>query len=258
MRHERIFVVGHRGILGRDVVRWFTARGHQVVITEARFGALDDDPLLADVIAARCPVVINCAAALPGRSNHDSQWLINALLPIRLALVLEPAHLLVHASTDGVFTGAHPPYDRADRPDARDTYGASKAVGEWAARIDGVVVVRTSILGTGGGLLRWLLDQVGEVEGYDNHRWSGVTTLEWARRCGDIISAPDRHSRIEHLASPPVSKFDLLVAASTAFSVPVRIRRTSAPTSVDRTLVPTIATGSITEQLQELRLWVVG
>jgi dTDP-4-dehydrorhamnose reductase len=242
-------------MLGRDVVRWLREQGNDVATSEARFGFLDDDPLISDVVAARRPVIVNCAAVLPGRANADSQWLVNALLPIRLATILGDNQRLIHASTDGVFSGGSGPYRVEDRPDAVDTYGRSKRAGEWAAQAGGVVVIRTSILGTSSGLLGWLLEQSGEVDGFVNHKWSGVTTLEWARRIGDIIRIPDRRSRIEHLASPAVSKFELLNAAARSFGRPVRVRRSEAPLSVDRSLVPTIATDLITHQLDELWRW---
>lgn len=255
MPRDRIFVVGHRGMLGGDAVRWLREHDHDVVTTEARFGARDDDPLIADVMAAACPVIMNCAAALPGRASGDTQWLTNALLPIRLASILAADQMLVHASTDGVFSGASGPYRVEDRPDAVDTYGWSKRAGEWAEQSPGVVVIRTSILGTSAGLLGWLLAQTGQVDGFVNHTWSGVTTLEWVRRCADLMATGDRRSRIEHLASPSVSKFQLLVAAARSFRLPVDVRQVQAPAAVDRTLVPTIPTASIMEQLDELRRW---
>jgi len=242
-------------MLGRDMVGWLREHEYEVVTTEGRFGAQDNDPLIADVRAAACPVIVNCAAALPGRANGDTQWIANALLPIRLASIITADQILIHASTDGVFAGASGPYRVGDRPDAVDTYGWTKRIGEWAENLPGVVVIRTSILGTSAGLLGWLLDQAGEVDGFTNHMWNGVTTLEWARRCGDIIAVGDRRSRIEHLASPPVSKFHLLVAAAGSFRLAVHVREVVAPSAINRTLVPTIPTRSIMEQLDDLQHW---
>jgi len=256
--HERIFVVGHQGMLGQVVAKGLGELGHEVVTTGSRFGAQDDDPLIADVANAACSVVVNCAAGLPGRASGETMWLANALLPIRLASILAPGQMLIHASTDGVFSGASGPYLVTDLPDAEDTYGRTKRVGEAAASSPGVVVIRTSIIGTGAGILGWLLDQSGDVDGYVNHRWSGVTTLEWTRRCAAIIALGDRHSRIEHLASPGVTKYQMLVEAARAFDLPVRVRRATAATSVDRTLIPTIATGPIGQQLDELQRWGTG
>lgn len=256
MARERVMVVGHRGMLGRDVARWLRDQGHEVVTTEARFEGRDDDPLIADVAEAACPIVVNCAAVLPSRTGVESQWIANALLPIRLASILGGDQMFIHASTDGVFSGTSGPYRVEDPPDSIDTYGWSKRAGEWAVRAPRVVVIRTSIVGTSAGLLGWLLGQAGgEVDGFVNQAWSGVTTLEWARRCRNIIVTDDRRSRIEHLASPPVSKFELLRAAAETFGLAVRIRRATAPESLDRTLVPTIATGTIKEQLHDLRRW---
>ena len=255
MPRDPIFVVGHHGMLGRDVTRWLREQGHKVVTTEARFGALDNDPLIAQVQASACSVVVNCAAGLPGRTSAHSQWLVNGLLPIRLASSLSMDQILIHASTDGVFSGASGPYRAEDPPDAVDTYGWSKRTGELAVHLPGVVVIRTSIIGTSAGLLGWLLDQVGDVGGYANHLWSGVTTLEWARCCEDIIRTADRQSRIEHLSSPTVSKFELLEAAVRAFQLAVTVRKVAADVAIDRTLVPTIAANIIDKQLYDLQEW---
>ena len=255
MAREGIFVVGHRGMLGRDVVRWFQDEGHRVVTSDARFVGRDADPLIADVAAAACPIVVNCAAVLPSRTDADTQWLANALLPIRLASILSIGQMLIHASTDGVFSGMAGPYRVGDQPDAVDTYGWSKRVGEWAVQSPGVVVIRTSILGTSAGLLGWLLAQTGEADGFVNHTWSGITTLEWARRCEEIIAMGDPRSRIEHVASPAISKFHLLGTAAHAFGLAVRVRPVEAPESVDRTLVPTIPAAAIKTQLDDLHRW---
>ncbi len=255
MARERVFVVGHRGMLGRDVVRWLVGNGHGVVTSDARFEGRDTDPLIEAVAVAACPIVVNCAAVLPSRTDTDTQWVVNALLPMRLAATLGADQILVHASTDGVFSGRGGPYRIDDRPDSVDSYGCSKRVGEWAVHFPGVVVIRTSIIGTSAGLLGWLLTQTGEVDGFVNQRWSGITTLEWARRCGDIIAEGDGRSRIEQVASPGLSKFQLLGTAAQAFGLRVRIREAEASETLDRTLVPTIPADPIKDQLDDLLRW---
>ena len=76
--------------------------------------------------------------------------LSNALLPQQLGARLGSDRLLIHASSDGVYDGATGPYGRDDPPDAIDTYGMSKRLGELAMHLVPTVVIRTSVVGTAG------------------------------------------------------------------------------------------------------------
>jgi dTDP-4-dehydrorhamnose reductase len=119
------------------------------------------------------------------------------------------------------------------------------------------IVIRTSIVGTDGGLLGWLLDQHGDVDGYTNHLWNGVTTLEWARVCVDLIEQMGaRPAGILHVASQQtVSKAELLESAVSVFGLPVHVRPTLGEQSINRALSPTIERPAIRAQLEELRDW---
>jgi dTDP-4-dehydrorhamnose reductase len=256
--NSAVFVLGHRGMLGRVVRRYLAEQGCRVTTTDQRFVGGSDDPLIEEVVRGGADVVVNCAGAVPSRvTDRDEMIRSNALLPQQLAARLESGQVLIHASSDGVFDGSRGPYVADDVPDAIDTYGMSKRLGELAMHLTSAIVVRTSIVGTGGGLLGWLLDQHDDVEGYTNHLWSGVTTLEWARVCSELIN--DVNSRsfgIVHLASQQaVSKHVLLETAAQIFGSPIRVRPTVAKQSINRALTPTIQRMSIQAQLEELRDW---
>jgi dTDP-4-dehydrorhamnose reductase len=203
-------------MLGRVVRRHLAERGHSVATTDARFRPGTGDDLVEAVVQSGADVVVNCAGAIPSKvSDPEEMFRANAILPQQLGARLGPGQLLIHASSDGVYDGALGPYSRDDAPNAIDTYGLSKRLGELVMHLVPTVVIRTSVVGTGGSLLAWLLEQQGEIDGYTNHRWNGITTLEWARVCADLIDREEpRRSRIEHVTSgDPVTKFDLLQTA---------------------------------------------
>jgi dTDP-4-dehydrorhamnose reductase len=253
-----VFVLGHRGMLGRVVRRYLAEQGCRVATTDERFAGGSDDPLIEEVLRSGADIVVNCAGAVPSRVTDRNEMLrSNALLPQQLATRLGSGQMLIHASSDGVFDGSGGPYDADEVPDAIDTYGMSKRLGELAMHLTSAIVVRTSIVGTGGGLLGWLLDQHDDVEGYTNHLWSGVTTLEWARVCWELINDADSRSYgIVHVTSQEaVSKHVLLETAAQVFGSPIRVRPTVARQSINRALTPTMQRTSIRAQLVELRDW---
>ena len=92
-------------------------------------------------------------------------------------------------------------------------------------------VIRTSIigpeLGEGHGLMGWFLRQDGEVNGYVNHLWNGITTLEWAKVCFEIISRGDspRRAIAQPGIEPAVSKYELLALISRVWEKEIRIKR---------------------------------
>jgi dTDP-4-dehydrorhamnose reductase len=253
-----VFVIGQRGMLGRVVARYLAERGHRVMTTEHRFTGGAADPLVEAVARSDAAVVVNCAGALPSKvSAVDEIVRSNALLPQQVGLGLRDGQLLIHASTDGVFDGERGDYDRTDPPNAMDTYGMSKRLGELVRYVTPTIVIRTSIIGSGGGLLRWLTQQEGDVDGYTNQVWNGITTLEWAHVCGELIDRGAREgSEIEHVtAQEPVTKFELLRAAATVDGLAVSVRPVESPRSVNLSLIPTMARQSIRTQLEELRAW---
>ena len=91
---------------------------------------------------------------------------------------------LIHISTDCVFSGTKGKYSEKSIPDAIDAYGRTKALGEFD--LQNHLCIRTSIIGpelkqNGEGLLHWLFKQKGNVYGYKNVFWSGVTTLQLSK-----------------------------------------------------------------------------
>jgi dTDP-4-dehydrorhamnose reductase len=168
---------------------------------------------------------------------------------------------LIHASSDCVFSGRRGQYSVADERDAEDVYGLSKALGEAVAQSGRCWVIRTSIigpeLGKGWGLMGWFLRQSGEVNGYTNHLWNGITTLEWAGIAWELIGGQlsAEGPLIQAGTLPAMSKCDVLRLIGKAWGLAVKVRPVEAKDAVDRTLLPTLQRPELEHQLSRLRAW---
>jgi dTDP-4-dehydrorhamnose reductase len=76
------------------------------------------------------------------------------------------------------------------------------------------ITLRTSIVGhelsRKTGLLEWFLSQDGQVRGFKNAVFSGVTTNELANVIDMLATKHDAATGLFHLASDPINKYDLL------------------------------------------------
>ena len=260
-----VFVAGHRGMLGHVVARHLTEAGFEVRTADARYGGTGNEPLVAAARASDARYVVNCIGRIWQKSMDPADlFRANTLLPVHLAQRLRRDQHLFHASTDCVFAGTTGGYKVSDEPDADDEYGVSKQLGEGVAHWPNVSVLRVSIvgpdLGGGHGLLGWFLKQPEDrpVNGFVNHFWNGITTLEWARILVERIERLERgepHTPLTQPGTERVDKYALLCAFREAFRTRHEIRPVNAATAVDRTLVPTEMRVPIAEQLAMLGEW---
>jgi dTDP-4-dehydrorhamnose reductase len=179
---------------------------------------------------ARPDVVINCIGIikqLKAASDPVTSLTINALFPHQLADLCGAAGArLFHVSTDCVFSGRKGHYTEADLTDAEDLYGRSKLLGELDR--PGCLTLRTSIIGREftrqTGLLEWFLSQRGRsVRGYKNAIYTGFPTQVLARILGDLIVVHPALAGLYQVASPAISKYDLLVKLRAAMNLAIEI-----------------------------------
>jgi dTDP-4-dehydrorhamnose reductase len=264
---RRVFILGHRGMLGHVVARRAAERGYIVVTTDARFGGGARDPVIDAARRSDTDLVLNCLGCTPSRSTDLWTLMVaNALFPLHLGAQLRPAQYLIHASTDCVFAGALGQYATDSPRDAVDPYGFSKLLGEEIQRRPNTTVVRTSIVGPNPaaprGLMAWFLAQPESVDvpGYINHRWNGMTTLDWADFALDLADArlanPSRPvPTVVQPATTVVTKYELLSAIRDIAAPTRRVRPVSAAAAIDRSLLPTDQRDPIREQLERLVEW---
>lgn len=258
----RVFVLGHRGMLGHVVARYLAEQKYEVVTSNERYAALPHDPLIEAVRDSECEWIVNAIGRIKQKWNSPMELLVaNSILPLHLKSRMHPRQHLIHASTDCVFSGQRGGYRLDDERDATDAYGLSKILAEAIADDPRCTVIRTSIIGPepgeGRGLMAWFLSQLSEVNGFVNHRWNGITTLEWAKLCGEIISGgqPLRCTIVQPGVEPSVSKYELLRLIACTWQKEISIKPINATETIDRTLVPTLTRPSLAGQLRETYDW---
>jgi len=160
-------------------------------------------------------VIINCIGMLVQQSKNDisTAILINSYLPHFLSeLGNRLDYKLIHISTDCVFSGKEGQYKEDAFKDGDDNYARTKALGEVINDKD--LTIRTSIIGpelknNGTGLLDWFFKQSGEIKGYTQAYWSGVTTLELAKATHEMIKQ-NITGLFQLCPENKISKYDLL------------------------------------------------
>ena len=229
----KVLVLGATGMLGSALYRILTVQPDMIVYGSIRsetsrnfFPAdkraglkmvkdLENQGELEQIILSISPdIVINCTSKEATAPNHPMRSIsIYSVLPHRLSYICARAGTrLIQISSDGVFSGHRGHYSENDIPDADDLYGTAKLLGEVTA--PHAITLRTSIIGhqlqATGGLLEWFLSQKDECRCYTRAIFSGFPTVVLAKIIRDIIIPRPELNGIYHLASKPISKYDLL------------------------------------------------
>ena len=231
---KKVLVLGSTGMLGH-IVHYFLDSTNRYDLFNLSFRNklnsktiivdISDQQKLSNLINEISPdVIINCIGILIKGSNENikNAIYINAYFPHWLKDICEEIDCkLIHISTDCVFSGKNGGNDENSIKDALDDYGKTKSLGEF----DYInhLCLRTSIIGpelkqNGEGLLHWLFNQQGTINGFKNVFWSGVTTLELAKAIH--FSIENNISGLWNVTNgEPISKFDLLKTIIKTFSI---------------------------------------
>ncbi len=190
------------------------------------------DMILRSLAAVQPEVVINCIGMIkqvPFWSKDPLTIInLNAQLPHRLSLACRAADArLIQMSTDCVFEGTKGNYSEDDISDATDIYGRTKYLGE--VYYPHCLTIRTSTIGPElkgrFGLLEWFLKQEGEINGFTKAIFSGLPTNVLAEILGNLIIPNESLNGLYHIASEPISKFDLLNLIKDYYNLKVSIRK---------------------------------
>jgi dTDP-4-dehydrorhamnose reductase len=178
-------------------------------------------------------VVINAMGIIKQRDEAKEAVVsinINSLLPHVLADVCEDiGAYLITFSTDCVFSceANAGPYSESHIPDPRDLYGRSKLLGEVAR--EHCLTLRMSIVGRElytpkRSLFEWIFDNAGkDVKGYTKAMYTGFTTLEITNIVRMLLARKERLHGVWHIASPEISKYDLLIKMNSLFDLDMHI-----------------------------------
>ena len=162
-------------------------------------------------------VVINCIGLIKQRSDQVDDRLmmsVNGEFPHQLAgIANQDGAKVIQISTDCVFSGFKGNYVETDTPDPVDVYGRSKLLGELTD--DTNLTIRTSHIGrelsVKKSFMEWSISQRSRhVNGFGGAIYSGLTTKSLARIVGSLISDHSSLTGLFHIASEPISKYDLL------------------------------------------------
>lgn len=250
----RVLVLGATGMLGHKLVQVLGGRGHTVIGTirgdsipdtpaarAALAGASEiltdvdvlDEGALAQAFQKAAPdLVVNAIGLIKQLElarDPISSITVNSLLPHRIAkLCVEGGARLVHLSTDCVFAGRHGPFAEDSPTDAEDLYGRSKLLGEVSG--PRCLTLRSSIVGRElrgrSGLIEWFLSMRGrQVKGYAGALYTGMTTITMAELIGTIATEHPDLEGIWHVASPAISKYDLLASVNRHFDLGIELLR---------------------------------
>jgi dTDP-4-dehydrorhamnose reductase len=155
----KVMVTGARGLVGRAVAAYCTARGeHTVALDHAALDVSDQSRVTAAFDRVRPEAVINCAAwtDVDGcELNPERARRVNAGGPELLALACRKVEaLFITISTDYVFDGEKDGfYTQRDQPNPQSAYAVSKLEGERRAQASWArtIIVRSGyIFGSGG------------------------------------------------------------------------------------------------------------
>ena len=231
---KTILVLGGTGMLGHVLVKELEKDSQFNVYNIVRENKLNNKSIICDVLnieelkksieKVRPEIIINCIGLLKGESNLNISKAIylNSYLPQWLLEYCEQNKIkFTHISTDCVFDGINGNYTEQSKPNAIDNYGKTKALGEFNRKNH--LLIRTSIIGfeinnNSRGLLSWFLNSSGEIFGFNEVIWSGVTTLELSKGIKfSIINEKDGLWNFTN--GTPISKYQLLTKIKQTFGI---------------------------------------
>ena len=229
MQKPKIVILGSTGMLGSITLDYFScADDFQLVATHRNADATSPVRETYPAVSfrrldAETADVAEIVDALDGASwainaigvikpyIHDDNAVeverairVNGLFPHLLGKAArETGSRVIQIATDCVYSGARGNYMETDPHDALDVYGKTKSLGETYS--EDMIHLRCSIIGpelkSNLSLLEWFRGQPegAEVNGFSNHRWNGVTTLQFAKICRGLIGNEVNLGHVQHI-----------------------------------------------------------
>lgn len=220
----KILVLNVNGMVGHVVALYLYEHHHHVIgydeskseLLFSETGSLyNTDKILQLIQAGDFDTVINCTAIINQYAESDKAEAIyvNAFIPHFLEKITAGTKtIVVHRSTDCIYSGKRGNYDLNDTPDAESFYARTKAIGELINDKD--ITIRTSLVGPEQeadreSLFNWFLNQKGDVKGFANAIWTGLTTIEFAKEI-EYLLLHKAHGLFQCVPNHSISKYELL------------------------------------------------
>ena len=268
----KIVVLGSHGMLGQMVTKFFSEK-YDVIEINNRYSFESRSSFLDNITSHGPCFIFNCIGKIKQKSNdlHDLIW-VNSILPLDISQALKEKQILIHPSTDCIFNGKKEKgmYSTIEKPDAEDAYGFSKYLGEKSLEYKkNTIILRVSIIGidrysiTPKGLLGWFLAQPSKsrINGFTNHFWNGITTLEWCKQVEKLIISKDYKKYLGgglQLGTMQIlTKYDMLLIFQKYFDTDFIISPYATKSNINRCLYPMIVSQNLDLQIKELKKYII-
>lgn len=207
---KNIIVFGSNGMLGRYVSNYFENKDFNIIkLTRGDFdlNKIKKQEIFELLKKYNNPIVMNCAGAIIQKLNDygvENMIEINSIFPWKLSEICKKENIkLIHITTDCVFSGLIGMYNEDSIHDPLDVYGKSKSLGEPNYG----TIIRTSIIGEElegkKSFVEWVKSENGNtVNGFTRNIWNGITCLQFAKICEQIINDDLWWNGIRHFPSP--------------------------------------------------------
>lgn len=254
-----LLILGNNGMLGNAVSKYFNGGYDIETVNGWRWNSRE---FQKQVLDSNADAIINCIGAIPQKKYKKYQYeLLNVILPIFLE---STGKKILHPSTDCEFSGKleYPlKYKKNAIRDAEDDYGMSKAkISEIIENeFQNTKIIRTSIIGHEligqFSLLDWFLsvDEGQSVNGFINHYWNGITTLQWAKIAENIILNWDSYEKITQIGIDGLNKFELLKVIKEVYNKKTEIKEFNASVIMNKMLETDFEIPDIKGQLFDLK-----
>lgn len=268
----QILILGSKGMLGKYVKTYLekVAMYRVSEINRDKFDIFNEytqgtlSKTIERICSMRYTYIINCMGVTNKREVTSSEmYVVNAYFPFILATIGKRYDIiLIHPTTDCIYSGLKGMYTEKDIPDCNNDYGVSKCLGESVNLLGNVYVIRASIIGENGvgSLVDWVKENKGQtINGYTNHFWNGVTCLEYAKKIEEYISTPIKNFpnricfiRSSYKGEDKISKYDLIREVSNVYQLNINVIPFDKDVKCDRSLKGCM-TRDIVEQIIEMK-----
>jgi dTDP-4-dehydrorhamnose reductase len=205
---------------------------------DAAFQILEGQDWIVNAIGITKPLVRDDNA-----EQVETAIAVNSMLPHQLGRQAAAwGGRVLQIATDCVYSGAKGLYRESDAHDPLDVYGKTKSLGESFQ--SNVHHLRCSIIGPEPKEFKFLIEwfrrqpRNSQVNGFTNHTWNGVTTLQFAKLCRGIMINDVILPHIQHVVPrEPLTKAAMLSVFARVYSrQDIRIQEVEAKSVTDRTL----------------------
>ena len=257
---KKVLILGHKGMLGNAISKYLATKPDELTLltTDKRYG---NEDFKVELSSTDADFIINCIGLIPQRKPTDEEYKsLNTDLPLFLETL---DRKIIHPSTDCEFSGKIPitqKYTKKDVRDAEDAYGKSKADSSYLIETTckNIKIMRTSIVGhelnSHIALLDWFLNSEGEVRGYTNHYWNGITTLQWSKLCVELMNDWDSYPVLNQYGTlENKSKYEVLCIAKDVYGKEITITPFETLEALNKCVESDKVLPDLVDQLRELK-----